>query len=186
MSVRSPTLTDVSEPDDALAAAPHLRRFHELHPEVPLVVLPPEPTGPPGPPVPDHVLADERDATDETLASLLTAVGPAAAAAHVRTLWRSGRVDDTVVPVAEASVPLGTGTAGAVAGPLTEALERGGWRLRSGRSGAARFLDAERAERHVRVVTVEGRVVVTARGRELPVATATQHRLMGVQAEGEA
>ncbi|QCB94391.1 hypothetical protein [Cellulomonas shaoxiangyii] len=174
----------MSEPDDALAAAPHLRRFHELHPEVPLVVLPPERTAPPEPPVPDDVLDAERSATDAVLAMLLDAVGTAADAAAVRTLWRAGRVDDTVVPVAEARLPLAAADeAPSVAGPLATALERGGWTLRSGRSGAARYLEGARGERTVRVVAVEDVVVVTVRGRELPVPTATQHRLMGVEGE---
>lgn len=177
----------MSEPDDVLAAAPHLRRFHELHPEVPLVVLPPEPTAPPGPPeppVPAHVLDAERVATEKVLAHLLEATGPAAAVARVRALWRAGRVDDTVVPVAEAQVPLsGPEEREAVAAPLTQALERGGWTARTGRSGAARFLEAERAERTVRVIVVEDQVVVTVTGRTLPVTTAVQHRLMGVEGE---
>ncbi len=182
----SPTLARVAEPDDALAAAPHLRRFHERHPEVPLVVLPPERTAAPEPPVPDDVLDAERATTDGTLAALLDAAGAAAVRADVRALWRAGRLDDTVVPVADARVPAGGEGIGAVAGPLTAALERGGWTLRSGRSGAARYLEGERAERSVRVVTVEDLVVVTVRGRALPVTTATQHRLMGVPTEGEA
>ncbi|MFS0703764.1 hypothetical protein AB6N23_04510 [Cellulomonas sp. 179-A 9B4 NHS] len=173
----------MDEPDDALAAAPHLRRFHELHPEVPLVVLPPERTEPPEPSVPDDVLGAERESTDGTLATLLDAVGPDAARAVVRTVWRAGRGDDTVVPVAEARLPLGEAGPGTVAGPLTAVLERGGWTLRSGRSGAARYLEGARGERSVRVVTVEDVVVVTVRGRALPVATATQHRLMGVVEE---
>lgn len=184
MSGPCPTLADVAEPDDVLAAAPHLRRFHELHPEVSLVVLPPERTAPPEPPVPDDVLDAERATTDGTLGTLLDAAG--VQDAGVRTPWRAGRADDTVVPVAEARVPAGGEGVAAVAGPLTAALERGGWTLRSGRSGAARWLEGERAERSVRVVTVEEVVVVTVRGRELPVTTATQHRLMGVETEGEA
>lgn len=173
------------DPEPALASAPHLRRFHELQPDVPIVVLPPERTAPAGEPVPDAVLDDERAAVDATLAFLLEQVGASAAEAEVRHLWRAGGVDDTVTPVAQARILLGA-ERGAVARPLTAALERGGWELRTGRSGRAVHLEGERAGRAVRVVVVEDVVVVTSRGRELPVTTAVQHRLMGAVEEGGA
>jgi hypothetical protein len=170
----------VSEPEDALAQAPLLRVVHERHPDVDLVVLPPEPPAPDAAtapvPVTDAALDAEREQVDAVLAGLLAAAdaGDAGAAGT----WRMSRAGH-VVPVAEARVPAAGAEAGtAVARALSGRLRTDGWEGRIEAAGPAPRLQAGRDGRSVRVVWLDDAVLVTVRGRDLPVATATARGLV--------
>lgn len=165
--------------DDALAQAPLLRVVHERHPDVDIVVLPPE-TPAPEPadtpvPVTDAALDAERARVEDVLATLLTG---AATDATPRTTWRSAPAS-RVVPVAEARLPIDGPEAGiAVGQALSARLREDGWDGRLDRAGATPLLLAALDDRSVRVAWLDDAVLVTVRGRDLPVATATARALV--------
>jgi hypothetical protein len=181
----------VTEPHDALTQAPLLRVVHERHPDVDVVVLPPEAPAPEPAdapvPVTDAALDAERSRVEGVLAGLLAAAGadgaPAAADAPPgdaapRTTWRSAPASH-VVPVAEARLPIDGLEAGiAVGQALSARLRADGWDGRLERAGATPLLLAALDDRSVRVAWLDDAVLVTVRGRDLPVATATARALV--------
>jgi hypothetical protein len=178
----------VTEPHDALAQAPLLRVVHERHPDVDVVVLPPEAPAPEPAdapvPVTDAALDAERSRVEAVLAGLLAAASAAAAtdtppadAARPAT-WRSAPASH-VVPVAEARLPIDGPEAGiAVGQALSARLRADGWDGRLERAGATPLLLAALDDRSVRVAWLDDAVLVTVRGRDLPVATATARALV--------
>lgn len=176
----------MTEPEDALADAPLLRRVHERHPDVDIVVLPPEPPAEaerlPAVPADPAVLDAERAVVDGVLAHLLAAateVAPAATEVAAVPSWRSGAARGLVVPVAEARLPFGDPAEGVALGRAVGArLRADGWRGGVRRTGATILLLAERDERSVRVAWLDDAVLVTVRGRDLPVDDATARALV--------
>lgn len=174
----------MTDPHDALAQAPLLRVVHERHPDVDVVVLPPEAPEPEPAdapvPVTDAALDAERSRVEGVLAGLLTAAAtdaPAADAA-LRTTWRSAPAS-RVVPVAEARLPIEGPEAGVAVGQaLSGRLREDGWDGRLDRAGATPLLLAALDDRSVRVAWLDDAVLVTVRGRDLPVATATARALV--------
>lgn len=169
----------MTDPHDALAQATLLRVVHERHPDVDVVVLPPEAPAPepadPPVPVTDAALDAERSGVADVLAALLTA---ADADAAPRTTWRSAPAS-RVVPVAEARLPIDGPEAGiAVGQALSARLREDGWDGRLQRTGATPLLLAALDDRSVRVAWLDDAVLVTVRGRDLPVATATARALV--------
>jgi hypothetical protein len=175
----------VTEPHDALAQAPLLRVVHERHPDVDVVVLPPEAPAPEPAdapvPVTDAALDAERSRVEGVLAGLLAAAaadGAPDADATPRTTWRSAPASH-VVPVAEARLPIDGPEAGiAVGRALSARLRADGWDGRLERAGATPLLLAALDDRSVRVAWLDDAVLVTVRGRDLPVATATARALV--------
>jgi hypothetical protein len=175
----------VTEPHDALAQAPLLRVVHERHPDVDVVVLPPEAPAPEPAdapvPVTDAALDAERSRVEGVLAALLAAAavpGDSPADATTRTTWRSAPTS-RVVPVAEARLPIDGPEAGiAVGQALSARLRADGWDGRLERAGATPLLLAALDDRSVRVAWLDDAVLVTVRGRDLPVATATARALV--------
>jgi hypothetical protein len=179
----------VTEPHDALAQAPLLRVVHDRHPDVDVVVLPPEAPAPEPAdtpvPVTDAALDAERSRVEDVLAGLLaaaatealaTAAPPADATPH--TTWRSAPAS-RVVTVAEARLPIDGPEAGiAVGQALSARLRADGWDGRLERTGATPLLLAALDDRSVRVAWLDDAVLVTVRGRDLPVATATARALV--------
>ena len=169
----------MTEPHDALAQAPLLRVVHERHPDVDVVVLPPETPAPEQAdtpvPVTDAALDAERSRVEGVLTGLLTA---ADADTSPRTTWRSAPASH-VVPVAEARLPIVGPEAGiAVGRALSARLRADGWDGRLERTGATPLLLAALDDRSVRVAWLDDAVLVTVRGRDLPVATATARALV--------
>lgn len=176
----------MTEPQDALAQAPLLRVVHERHPDVDVVVLPPEAPAPEQAdapvPVTDAALDAERSRVEAVLAGLLAAAAPAAgpadAAPAPRTTWRSAPRSH-VVPVAEARLPIDGPEAGVAVGrALSARLRADGWDGHLDRAGVTPLLLAALDERTVRVAWLDAAVLVTVRGRDLPVATATARALV--------
>lgn len=169
----------MTDPQDALAQAPLLRVVHERHPDVDVVVLQPEPPAPERAdqpvPVTDAALDAERSRVEDVLATLLTA---APADTTPRTTWRSAPASH-VVPVAEARLPIDGPDAGiAVGQALSARLRADGWDGRLDHAGATPLLLAALDDRSVRVAWLDDAVLVTVRGRDLPVATATARALV--------
>ncbi|NHT18955.1 hypothetical protein [Cellulomonas sp. IC4_254] len=172
----------MTDPQDALAQAPLLRVVHERHPDVDVVVLPPEAPAPEPAdapvPVTDAALDAERSRVEAVLAGLLAAAGPADAAPVPRATWRSAPASH-VVPVAEARLPIDGPEAGiAVGRALSARLRADGWDGHLDRAGATPLLLAAHDDRTVRVAWLDAAVLVTVRGRDLPVATATARALV--------
>lgn len=172
----------MTDPQDALAQAPLLRVVHERHPDVDVVVLPPEAPEPEladAPvPVTDAALDAERSRVEGVLAALLAAAGAEQADAAPRTTWRSAPASH-VVPVAEARLPIDGPEAGiAVGQALSARLRADGWDGRLERTGATPLLLAALDDRSVRVAWLDDAVLVTVRGRDLPVATVTARALV--------
>lgn len=179
----------MTEPHDALAQAPLLRVVRERHPDVDVVVLPPEAPAPEPAdapvPVTDAALDAERSRVEGVLAGLLAAAATEALAtaappadATLRTTWRSAPASH-VVPVAEARLPIDGPEAGiAVGQALSARLRADGWDGRLERTGATPLLLAALDDRSVRVAWLDDAVLVTVRGRDLPVATATARALV--------
>ena len=173
----------MTDPQDALAQAPLLRVVHERHPDVDVVVLPPEAPEPEQAdqpvPVTDAALDAERSRVEAVLADLLAAAPRAEhgdAAPH--TTWRSAPAS-RVVPVAEARLPIDGPEAGIAVGQLLSArLRADGWDGRLERTGVTPLLLAALDDRSVRVAWLDDAVLVTVRGRDLPVATATARALV--------
>jgi hypothetical protein len=170
----------VTDPEEALAQAPLLRRVHERHPDVDLVVLPPE--GPaPDPtlapvPVTDAALAAERDAVTAVLAALVAAAGRAE---EPVTTWRTAGSSTRVVPVAEARLPFDGAQDGIELGrALSARLRADGWAGSVDRTGVTVLLHATREDRSARVAWLDDAVLVAVTGRVLPVATATARDLI--------
>lgn len=195
----------MSEPEDALAQAPLLRRLHERHPDVDLVVLPVAPPvageGPAtggaadGPvPVTPAALAAEHDAVAAVLAELVAAGGaagagvpsPADAAGDepdrepgARTTWRTAATPGHVVPVGEGRLPVTDPDEGTAVGRAVGLrLRAGGWTGGVRRVGATVLLEAERDGRSARVAWLPGAVAVTVRGRDVPVTADTARALV--------
>ncbi|MCG7285869.1 hypothetical protein MHY85_07760 [Cellulomonas sp. ACRRI] len=179
----------MTDPQDPLAQAPLLRVVHERHPDVDVVVLPPE-TPAPEPadapvPVTDAALDAERSRVEDVLAGLLAAAEPAPAADPApdaalapRATWRSAPASH-VVPVAEARLPIDGPEAGiAVGRTLSARLRADGWDGRLDHAGVTPLLLAALDDRSVRVAWLDDAVLVTVRGRDLPVATATARALV--------
>lgn len=175
----------MTEPEDVLAQAPLLRVVHERHPDVDVVVLPPEAPAP-GPadapvpvPVTDAALDAERSRVEAVLAGLLAAAATARAEDAVpRTTWRSAPRSH-VVPVAEARLPIDGAEAGVAVGrALSARLRADGWDGRLDRAGLTPLLLAALDDRSVRVAWLDDAVLVTVRGQDLPVATATARALV--------
>ena len=172
----------MTDPQDALAQAPLLRVVHERHPDVDVVVLPP---GAPAPdpadapvPVTDAALDAERSRVEAVLAGLLAAAATPPADPTPRSTWRSVPAA-RVVPVAEARLPIDGPEAGiAVGQALSARLREDGWDGRLERTGATPLLLAALDDRSVRVAWLDDAVLVTVRGRDLPVATATARALV--------
>lgn len=178
----------MTEPQDALAQAPLLRVVHERHPDVDVVVLPPEAPAPEQAdapvPVTDAALDAERSRVEAVLAGLLAAAGPADATPAPRTTWRSAPRSH-VVPVAEARLPIDGPEAGVAVGcALSARLNADGWDGRLDRAGVTPLLLAALDDRTVRVAWLDAAVLVTVRGRDLPVAVATARALVS-GAEGD-
>jgi len=177
----------VTEPQDPLAQAPLLRVVRERHPDVDVVVLPPEAPAPEPAdapvPVTDAALDAERARVEAALAGLLAAAGATRAPADPadpapRTTWRSAPTSH-VVPVAEARLPIDDPEAGiAVGRALSARLRADGWDGRLDRAGVTPLLLAALDDRTVRVAWLDAAVLVTVRGRALPVATATARALV--------
>jgi hypothetical protein len=172
----------VTDPQDALAQAPLLRVVHERHPDVDVVVLPPEAPAPElaGAPVPvtDAALDAELSRVEGLLAGLLAAVAAERADAAPRTTWRSAPASH-VAPVADARLPIDGPEVGiAVGQALSARLRADGWDGRLQRTGATPLLLAALDDRSVRVAWLDEAVLVTVRGRDLPVATATARALV--------
>jgi hypothetical protein len=175
----------VTDPHDALAQAPLLRVVHERHPDVDVVVLPPEAPAPEPAdtpvPVTDAALDAERSRVEDVLAALLAAAaadGAPDADTAPRTTWRSAPASH-VVPVAEARLPIDGPEAGiAVGQALSARLRADGWDGRLERTGATPLLLAALDDRSVRVAWLDDAVLVTVRGRDLPVATVTARALV--------
>lgn len=173
----------MTDPQDPLAQAPLLRVVHERHPDVDVVVLPPE-TPAPEPadapvPVTDAALDAERSRVEDVLAGLLAAADPAPAAAPApRATWRSAPASH-VVPVAEARLRIDGQEAGiAVGRTLSARLRADGWDGHLDHAGVTPLLLAALDDRSVRVAWLDDAVLVTVRGRDLPVATATARALV--------
>ncbi|GIG36252.1 hypothetical protein [Cellulomonas pakistanensis] len=178
----------MTDPQDPLAQAPLLRVVHERHPDVDVVVLPPEAPAPDPAdapvPVTDAALDAERSRVEAVAAGLLAAAAPAAPVpapdAHPapRTTWRSAPASH-VVPVAEVRLPIDGPEAGiAVGRALSASLRADGWDGRLDRAGVTPLLLATLDDRSVRVAWLDDAVLVTVRGRDLPVATATARALV--------
>ena len=173
----------MTEPEDALAQAPLLRVVHERHPDVDVVVLPPEASAPEPAdapvPVTDAALDAERSRVEAVLAGLLAAAAAARAEDSVpRTTWRSAPRSH-VVPVGEARLPIDGAAAGVAIGrALSARLRADGWDGRLDRAGVTPLLLAALDDRSVRVAWLDDAVLVTVRGRALPVATATARALI--------
>lgn len=174
----------MTEPQDPLAQAPLLRVVRERHPDVDVVVLPPEAPAPEPAdapvPVTDAALDAERSRVEGVLAGLLAAAGATRAPADPapRTTWRSAPASH-VVPVAEARLPIDDPEAGiAVGRALSARLRADGWDGHLDRAGVTPLLLAALDDRTVRVAWLDAAVLVTVRGRALPVATATARALV--------
>ena len=173
----------MTDPQDPLAQAPLLRVVHERHPDVDVVVLPPEaPTPEPADapvPVTDAALDAERSRVEAVLADLLAAAARAEDAdAAPRTTWRSAPASH-VAPVVEVRLPIDGPEAGiAVGQALSARLREDGWDGRLEQTGATPLLLAALHDRSVRVAWLDDAVLVTVRGRDLPVATATARALV--------
>lgn len=167
-----------------------LARLHERHPDVDIVVLPPEqPPGPRPTPVSDAALSLESDTVRATLGGLLEASGVArsggdlAPGTDVSYLWHAATTSGRVVAVGEARVTVDDiGAATGVATALATAMRAAGWVGTWRTAGTTAVFDAENEGRAVRVVRLDSAVLVRVTGRELPVATATAHRLVGARA----
>jgi hypothetical protein len=173
----------VTEPEDALAAAPLLRRVHERHPDVDVVLLPPEPPAEaerlPAVPVDPAALDAERDVVDGVLAGLLAAAG---STAEPVTTWRSAAERGRVLPVAEARLPFEGAAQGVALGRAVGArLRADGWVGGVRRTGATVLLQAARDDRSARVAWLDDAVLVTVRGRDLPVDPGTARALVSGQ-----
>ena len=171
----------MTDPQDPLAQAPLLRVVHERHPDVDVVVLPPEAPAPEPAdapvPVTDAALDAERSRVEAVLAELLAAAGAEPAPAP-RAAWRSAPASH-VVPVAEARLPIDGPEAGVALGrALSARLRADGWDGRLDRAGVTPLLLAALDDRSVRVAWLDDAVLVTVRGRDLPVATATARALV--------
>ena len=172
----------MTDPHDALAQAPLLRVVHERHPDVDVVVLPPESPAPEQAdqpvPVTDAALDAERSRVEAVVAELLAAAGADHADAAPRTTWRSAPASH-VAPVVEARLPIDGPEAGiAVGQALSARLRADGWDGRLQRTGATPLLLAALDDRSLRVAWLDDAVLVTVRGRDLPVATATARSLV--------
>lgn len=173
----------MTDPQDPLAQAPLLRVVHERHPDVDVVVLPPEaPTPPPADaavPVTEAALDAERSRVEGVLAGLLAAAAPAPQAGSAPSAtWRSAPAS-RVVPVAEARLAVDGPEAGVAVGrALSARLRADGWDGRVERAGVTPLLLAGLDGRSVRVAWLDDAVLVTVRGRDLPVATATARALV--------
>ena len=173
----------MTEPQDPLAQAPLLRVVRERHPDVDVVVLPPEAPAPEPAdapvPVTDAALDAERSRVEGVLAGLLAAAGDTRAPDPApRTTWRSAPASH-VVPVAEARLPIDDPEAGiAIGRALSARLRADGWDGHLDRAGVTPLLLAALDDRTVRVAWLDAAVLVTVRGRALPVATATARALV--------
>jgi hypothetical protein len=132
--------------------------------------------------VTDAALDAERSRVEGVLAGLLSAAGAAARAADQdpapRTTWRSAPASH-VVPVCEARLPIDGPEAGVAVGrALSARLRADGWDGRLDRAGVTPLLLAALDDRSVRVAWLDDAVLVTVRGRDLPVATATARALV--------
>ncbi|WP_147795671.1 hypothetical protein [Cellulomonas sp. Y8] len=177
----------MTDPQDPLAQAPLLRVVHERHPDVDVVVLPPEAPAPEladAPvPVTDAALDAERSRVEGVLAGLLAAAGAEPAAAP-RATWRSAPASH-VVPVVEARLPIDGPEAGVAVGrALSARLRADGWDGRLDRAGVTPLLLAALDDRSVRVAWLDDAVLLTVRGRDLPVATATARALVSGTEDG--
>lgn len=171
----------MTDPQDPLAQAPLLRVVHERHPDVDVVVLPPEARAPEPADAPvavtDAALDAERSRVEAVLTGLLAAAAPDADPAPHAT-WRSAPRSH-VVPVAEARLPIDGPEAGVAVGrALSARLRADGWDGHLDRAGVTPLLLAALDERSVRVAWLDDAVLVTVRGRDLPVATATARALV--------
>lgn len=172
----------MTEPQDPLAQAPLLRVVHERHPDVDVVVLPPEAPAPEladAPvPVTDAALDAERSRVEGVLAGLLVAAGAPDADPAPSATWRSAP-QSRVVPVAEARLPIDGPESGVAVGrALSARLRADGWDGRLDRAGVTPLLLAALDDRSVRVAWLDDAVLLTVRGRDLPVATATARALV--------
>lgn len=177
----------MTDPQDPLAQAPLLRVVHERHPDVDVVVLPPEAPAPEPAdapvPVTDAALDAEQSRVEDVLAGLLTAAGAEPVPAP-RATWRSAPASH-VVPVAEARLPIDGPEAGVAVGrALSARLRADGWDGRLDRAGVTPLLLAALDDRSVRVAWLDDAVLVTVRGRDLPVATATARALVSGTEDG--
>ncbi|WP_250444636.1 hypothetical protein [Actinotalea sp. C106] len=184
------------EPDALLDSAPLLRELRERHPDVDVVVLPAEaPRGPARAPVPQATLDAEAQHVTSTVEDLLAALGEHPGAQEsddaegnqpeVRTRWRTapGQPDSTsagvVTPVAEARVAVpdvlaATKAANILAGRMAER----GWQGALRTTGTTAQFDAAQDGRTLRVVRLEGTVLVTATGRGLTVTKSLARELV--------
>jgi hypothetical protein len=172
----------VTDPQDALAQAPLLRVVHERHPDVDVVVLPPEAPAPEladAPvPVTDAALDAELSRVEGLLAGLLAAVAAEHAEVAPRATWRSAPPSH-VVPVAEARLSIDGPEAGVAVGQaLSARLRADGWDGRLDRAGVTPLLLAALDDRSVRVAWLDDAVLVTVRGRDLPVTIAKARALV--------
>lgn len=177
----------MTEPQDPLAQAPHLRPVRAQHPDVDIVVLPPEPdaTDEPAPATPVELDA-ERDRVvgllDRLLVAATTVPPPSAEPAVVPQsgpLWRSSPRSGHVVPVAEARVTVsGDSHARTIGRALGDWLHRDGWDCELRRTGPTVLLRAVREGRSVRLAWLDDTVLIAVRGHDLPVDPADARALV--------